>query len=146
RETCLKGGESGPAVVPGKSEESLLIELVSGLNPESVMPKKGSKLTSAQIAVLRAWIDQGVHWDEGVSFGRLPPVNLKPASPVLPVGTDAFASHNAIDMILDPYFAAHKVTVGPIVDDRIYARRVYLDIVGLLPPPEELENFVADRA
>ncbi|MCI0535032.1 MAG: DUF1549 domain-containing protein [Verrucomicrobiales bacterium] len=146
RETFLKGGESGPAVVPGKSEESLLIELVAGLNPESVMPKKGSKLNSSQIALLRAWIDQGVRWDDGVNFGKLPPMNLKPANPVLPVGSDAFASRGAIDMILDPYLTSHGYKPGPPVDDRVYARRVYLDIIGLLPPPAELERFVADEA
>src|SRR4051812_22154465 len=51
RETVLKGGDSGPAMVPGKSEESLLIELVSGLDPDNVMPKKGSKLTKEQVSL-----------------------------------------------------------------------------------------------
>src|SRR3989449_11438672 len=59
RETLLKGGDSGPAVVPGKSAESLLIALVQGFDPDSVMPKKGSRLTVEQVGVLRAWIDQG---------------------------------------------------------------------------------------
>src|SRR5919197_1233164 len=45
RETLLKGGESGPAIVPGKSEESRLIELVAGLDPDGVMPQKGKRLT-----------------------------------------------------------------------------------------------------
>src|SRR5690606_16889708 len=48
RETFLKGGDSGPAVIPGKSGESLLVEMVSGIDPDIVMPQKGSKLTSAQ--------------------------------------------------------------------------------------------------
>src|SRR5213082_3515618 len=63
RATFLKGGESGPAVLPGKSAESLLISLVQGFDPDSVMPKKGSRLTAEQICLLRAWIDQGVSWD-----------------------------------------------------------------------------------
>src|SRR5437773_1766223 len=58
RETIFKGGDSGPAIAVRKSEESLLIELVSGLDPDNVMPKKGSKLTKEQVALLRAWIDQ----------------------------------------------------------------------------------------
>jgi hypothetical protein len=78
RETLLNGGQSGPVVVSGKSAESLLIELVSGLDPDNVMPQKGSKLTREQVALLRAWIDQGLPWDEGVSFGRIPPINLLP--------------------------------------------------------------------
>src|SRR5215831_12270504 len=62
RETLLKGGDSGPAVVAGKSTESLLIALVQGFDPDNVMPKKGSRLTPEQIGVMRAWIDQGLTW------------------------------------------------------------------------------------
>ena len=96
RETFLQGGDSGPAIVPGKSEDSLLIELVMGFDPDSVMPKKGSKLKPEQIALLRGWIDQGAKWDAGVSFGKLPPINLKPATPALPVGVEALVSRNAV--------------------------------------------------
>ena len=59
RDTLLKGGESGPAIVPGRSEESRVIELVAGFDPDSVMPQKGKRLTPEQISLLRAWIDQG---------------------------------------------------------------------------------------
>ena len=66
RETLLKGGDSGPAVVVGKSADSLLIALVQGVDPDEVMPKKGSRLTPEQIGLLRAWIDQGLaRWDAG---------------------------------------------------------------------------------
>ena len=118
REAFLKGGDSGAPVVAGKSEESLVIELVMGFDPDAVMPKKGSKLKPAQIAVLRAWIDQGAKWDDGVSFGKLPPLNLQPATPALPVGADAFVSRNSIDMILDGYHAKHAANPGKAVDDR----------------------------
>src|SRR6478672_9037720 len=53
RETLLKGGESGAAVVSGKSDQSYLIELVSGLDPDNVMPRKGKKLTAEEIGLLR---------------------------------------------------------------------------------------------
>lgn len=97
RETLLKGGDTGPAVVPGKSADSLLIELVQGFDPDSAMPKKGGRLTPDQISVLRAWIDQGVKWDANVSFGRLEPNNLKPRRPEIPAGPkDA----NPIDLLL----------------------------------------------
>src|SRR2546421_10678472 len=78
RETLIKGGESGPAIVPGKSEESHLIELVAGLDPDSVMPQKGKRLTPGEIGLLRAWIDQGAPWDAGISFAKPPPVNPVP--------------------------------------------------------------------
>ncbi len=73
RESLLRGGDTGPAVVPGQSSESFLIELVSGLEPDMVMPKKGSRLTGDQIGLLRAWIDQGAVWDPGVTFARAAP-------------------------------------------------------------------------
>jgi len=147
RETLLSGGQSGPAVVSGKSAESYLIELVSGLDPDNVMPQKGSKLTREQVGLLRAWIDQGLSWDEGVSFGRMPPINLHPRKPELPaISARAARTRNPIDLILLPYFAAQKFAPDKPVSDAVFARRVYLDVLGLLPPREELEDFVADRS
>ena len=142
RETALKGGDSGPAVLPGKSAESLLIALVQGVDPDNFMPRKGSRLTAEQIGLLRAWIDQGAPWDAQVTFGRVEPVNLKPRLPAIPAATKAA---NPIDRFLEPCFAAHKIQPPKPVTDRLFARRAYLDVIGLLPPPEELEAFVADR-
>src|SRR5215208_4854587 len=84
RETVLKGGDNGPAIVPGSSEVSELVALVAGLDPENVMPQKGSRLTPQQIGILRAWIDQGATWAPGVSFARAAPRNLERRRPVLP--------------------------------------------------------------
>jgi len=144
RETLLKGGDSGPAVVIGKSAESYLVELVSGLDPDNVMPQKGSKLTPTQVGVLRAWIDQGLAWDDGVSFGKVPPVNLKPPEAKIPAGRQALASVNAIDLLLKSYYREHQVLPQPSVPDRVFARRVYLDVIGLLPTQAELESFIID--
>ena len=142
-ETLLKGGDSGPALVPGKGAESLVVERVMGFDPDSVMPKKGTKWTREQVALLRAWIDQGAKWDAGVSFARPEPANLKPRRPELPKRQNRRA--NPIDVLLEPYFAAHQFKVPKPVDDRVFARRVYLDVVGLLPPPEALRKFVTAR-
>src|SRR5437867_505367 len=86
RETVLKGGDSGAVIVPGNSAESLLVALAAGIDPDNVMPKKGSRLTQEQVGVLRAWIDRGATWDSGVSFGRLEPANLKPRLAQIPAG------------------------------------------------------------
>jgi mono/diheme cytochrome c family protein len=142
RETALKGGDSGPALLPGKSADSLLIALVQGVDPDNVMPKKGSRLTAEQIGLLRAWIDQGAPWDAQVNLGRVEPVNLKPRLPAIPAATKAA---NPIDRFLGPYFAAHNIRPPKPVTDRLFARRAYLDVIGLLPPPAELEAFVSDR-
>src|SRR4051812_28894074 len=103
RETLLKGGESGPAVVAGKSEQSYLIELVSGLDPDNVIPRKGKKLTGEEIGLLRAWIDQGLAWDSDTFFGKKPPVNFTPHRPELPPARGGL--NNPIDRILGSYFA-----------------------------------------
>jgi mono/diheme cytochrome c family protein len=142
RETLLKGGDSGPAAVVGKSQESHLIELVSGLDPDNVMPKKGKRLNAAQVGLLRAWIDQGLPWDASVSFARPAPLNLAP--PAAKVGIDLHSPSNPIDQILEPYFKSHGVKPPRVVEDRVFARRAYLDTIGLLPPKAELEAFLAD--
>src|SRR3954468_874127 len=142
RETFLKGGESGPAVVEGKSGESLLIEMVSGLDPDNVMPQKGSHLSSTQVGLLRAWIDHGMPWDKEITFAKPPAVNLKPREVPLP---GAGPAENPIDRLLQPYFAAHRVRLSNPVEERVFARRAYLDVWGLLPAPEELDKFVADK-
>src|SRR5437867_9661379 len=97
RETILKGSDSGVAVVPGKSAESLLIALVQGVDPDNIMPKKGSRLTPEQVGLLRAWIDQGLQWDSKITFGRLEPMNLKPRRPTIPSGAE---NANPIDRFL----------------------------------------------
>jgi len=143
RETLLKGGETGPAAVPGKSAESYLIELVMGFDPDNTMPKKGSRLSREQVGVLRAWIDQGLKWDQAVTFARAEPGNLNPRRPELP---SARSETNPVDRLLAPYFAAHQVKPAKPVDDRVFARRVYLDAIGVLPPPDKLEAFVRSKA
>ena len=143
RELLVKSGDNGPAVLAGKSAESYLIELVSGLDPDNVMPVKGSKLTTTQVGLLRAWIDQGMKWDDAINFGKKPPVNLHPRVVELP--TVKRGLENPIDRLLAPYFAQHQIKPGKPVDDRAFARRVYLDVVGLLPSPQEIEQFLSDK-
>jgi hypothetical protein len=143
RESLLQGGDSGAVVKPGKSGASLLIELVSGLDPDNVMPKKGTRLTPEQVGLLRAWIDHGLPWDAGLTFARPAALNLAPPAPKAEVS--ASSSLNPIDQILAPYFAAKKVKAGAVVEDRIFARRVYLGALGLLPPAEELEAFIREE-
>src|SRR5437868_6100363 len=124
-EAFAKGGDSGAPIVSGKSAESLLIELVSGLDPENVMPKKGSKLKTEQIALLRAWIDQGAAWPSEISFKKAPVNNLHPRKPEPPPVKNG--AGNPVDRFLAP--TVPQITSSPLVDDRVFARRVYLDVV-----------------
>ena len=141
REQLLDGGDTVASVVIGKSAESYLVELVSGIDPDNVMPQKGSKFTPEQVGLVRAWIDQGLEWEEGANFAKAPVLNLKPRRPELP-GPEG---GHPVDRLLKPYFAKHSVETVKVVSDRIFARRVYLDTIGLLPSVEELEVFVASK-
>lgn len=142
RASLVKGGDTGPAAVPGHGADSLLLAMVSGVLPDDVMPKKGKKLTPEQCGVIRAWIDQGMAWDADVTFGPVAAKNLTPRLPEVPAGKH---EDNPVDRFMDVYFAAHGIKPRRVVSDRVFARRVYLDTIGLLPPPEELEAFVASR-
>jgi hypothetical protein len=133
------------AVIPGNAAKSALIERVTSMDPEQRMPLKGKALTEKEVAVLRAWIDEKVPWQEGFSFvagGYLAP--LKPRRPTLPPARDG--RNNPIDRILDAYLVPHKVPQPAGIDDAAFLRRVSLDVVGLLPAPEQLRAFLADRA
>ena len=141
REAFLKGGETGPGALIGKSGESLVVEAVAGIDRDLIMPKKGTRWTAEQVGLLRAWIDQGAAWPAGLTFRKPPPENLHPRAVLLP---DRPLVH-PIDHLLGAYFAEKSLPFPPAVDDARFARRVYLDLVGLLPTREQLDGFLADR-
>jgi mono/diheme cytochrome c family protein len=138
RDLLLEGGDTGAAIVPGRSADSLLVTLVAGLDPELVMPQKGSRLSDEQVGILRAWIDQGAPWPEGITFARSSPRNLAARAPALPA-----TSRPPVDALLEPYFATHGVQVSQ-VSDAAFIRRASLDVIGLLPDPERVRAYVAD--
>ncbi|MEO7318372.1 MAG: DUF1549 domain-containing protein, partial [Chthoniobacteraceae bacterium] len=141
RAAFLKGGETGPGAVVGKSAASYVVELVAGIDLENVMPKKGTKWTAEQVGVLRAWIDQGAVWPASVTFAKPPPENLHPRAVALAEGQG-----NPIDRLLAPYFGAHQIAPPEPVSDRVFARRVYLDTIGLLPSGTQVDEFATDSA
>ena len=143
REGVLTGGSVHPGVVPGSSAKSYLLKLVQGDVPGEVMPARGPRLTPAEVGLLRAWIDQGVSFGNGKTALWTPP--LAPRHPKLPLALPGSRLTNPVDRLLQPYFAANKITPPALADDRTFARRVSLDTIGLLPPPEELNAFVRDR-
>jgi hypothetical protein len=135
----LRGGQSGAAIVQGSSEQSLLIRRVAGLK-SPVMPLNGAPLTAAEIEVLKAWIDQGAEWRAQPGEGT-PPVSLALDPPKIPAGSPA----NPIDILLEAYFRNHGITPPPLVSDEVFLRRVYLDLWGLLPTPNERAQFLENR-
>ena len=140
-EGLLKGGDTGGAIVPGNSAKSLMIELVSSDDLEMLMPRRGKRWTPEQVGLLRAWIDQGAKWPPGLTFAKPAPENLAPRKVEAPAGEG-----NPVDRVLAAYFAEHGVKLSEPVADAAFARRVYLDTIGLLPSAEQLDTFEKNTA
>ncbi|QDU19800.1 PSD1 and planctomycete cytochrome C domain-containing protein [Urbifossiella limnaea] len=153
RESILKGGDSGPALVPGKTATSLLLKAVryDGLE----MPPTG-KLPADEIAILTRWVEAGAYWPATAARPVVPPEvgvltperlrhwawqPVKATDPPAPAG--AGAGH-PIDRFVLTTLAAKGLKPAPPADRRTLVRRATLDLLGLPPTPEEVEAFVAD--
>lgn len=147
RATLVAGGDSGPAVVPGKSGESLLVELVSGKDPDRVMPAQGTRLSDTEVKTVARWIDAGAPWPAGVSFAR-PAVDENLAlAPVKPPPSAAGADFaNPIDRFVAGYLDGRQLEFARPVDDHTFIRRVHLDVTGLLPSAGAVQAFLDDQA
>ena len=137
--TKLESGST--AVVPGKLEESELIDRINNEDPELRMPpaKSGKKLTAAQIAVLRRWVEQGAKTSTHWAFE--PPV--KPAAPS--VKNESWPG-NTIDRFILARLEAEGLSPAPEAAKTTLIRRVTLDLTGLPPTLEQVDAFLADRS
>ena len=159
RAGALEGGAKGPALVPGRAEDSRLFRMVAGLD-EPAMPMGGEELTDAEVAALRAWIDQGAHWDAGgatpaavalaaLEGGELPPgardywAFRRPARAPVPV---AGAFTHPVDRFLEAARREAGVAAAPPADRPTRLRRAYLDLTGMPPTPAQADEFLADTA
>lgn len=144
KDMVFKGGESGPIIVPGVPSESEMIRRITlPRDHEDVMPSKGKKLSEEEIAVINLWVEKGAPWPDGAENQSVFRVaKLEPRMPALPRASNNL--RNPVDLWVNDYFKKNKVSWTSIVDDRTYLRRIYLDIIGLLPTPEELQAFSKD--
>jgi mono/diheme cytochrome c family protein len=160
---ALKGGDSGePAIVPGNSLKSHLIQLVSSNDPEQAMPPKGERLKPEEIARLQKWIETGAHWQDKTAVAA--------SQPIIAVAADAKIS--TADRQFWSFAPPRQVDPAPVknsgwprtrVDQFILAkleerglepsseaprgvliRRLTFDLTGLPPTPEEVEAFTSD--
>jgi mono/diheme cytochrome c family protein len=148
---AFRNGEHGPAIIPGKSAESQMIQLVAGVNPDMLMPQKGERLTSEQIGLLRAWIDQGAKWPDGLDpASYLAKRNhwafKGPVRPALPEVKDKKWVRNAIDRFVLARLEKEKLRPSPEADRITLIRRLSLDLTGLPPTIAEVDAFLADRS
>jgi hypothetical protein len=145
RESLIAGSENGVVVEPGNAEDSLLFEAILSDDKSDRMPPKGPRLAADQVEIIRKWIDGGLTWEPGFTFGKEayePP--LKPRKPELPPVTEG--RDHPIDRFIDRYFAEEKITRPQPVSDATFIRRLTLDLTGLLPEPAAVDAFIADTA
>lgn len=144
KEAIMKGGEDGVVVIPNHPDKSEIIRRISlPKGDKEAMPTKGKRLTEREIKLLTFWIEKGAKWPDGKMKSIYRVAELAPRTPAVPSPTADLTK--PVDLFVNAYFQKNKIAWKPVVDDRIYIRRVYLDIIGLLPPPEKIDAFVADR-
>ena len=140
RDDLMKGGATGPAIVPGQGEDSLLVAKMEGKKGMR-MPPSGPPVDAAVIERIRLWIDQGAKFEGSTSISdRIAP--LAPRTPAVPGGS----APNPVDRFIGAYFAAKSVKSPKLVSDALFARRAWMDITGLPPTPEELRDFEQSKA
>jgi Protein of unknown function (DUF1553)/Protein of unknown function (DUF1549)/Planctomycete cytochrome C len=147
-EFVRRGGESGRAIEPGASGESLIIDRVTAVEGSDRMPpeSEGVPLSAAEVATLRTWIDQGAHAppeptpeDPRRHWAYQPPVR-----PGIPRVTGPAGMRNPIDAFLSAGYVAKGLKPSPLVSRDLWLRRAFLDLIGLPPTREERKAFLAD--
>jgi hypothetical protein len=151
----LKGGERGPAVIPGKAEQSLLIVAIRQHGDLKMPP--GGKLSDAKIATLTRWVAEGAAWpnEKGALGTRSGPITeqerrhwaFQPiADPPVPKVHDGAWPLTDVDRFILAHLEAQGLKPVPSADKRTLIRRVTFDLTGLPPTPEEIHAFLADNA
>lgn len=128
-------------VVAGKVSESEIVERILSADKDEVMPPGGpeKRLKPEEVAVLRRWIEQGAAWRDHWAFG--PPVKV-----ATPVVKNAGWARNAIDLFILKSLEDRGLNPNGEADKRALVRRVSIDLTGLPPTPDEVEEFLADSA
>ncbi len=135
-----EGMFSAKTVVPGKAAESELMVRIMAHDGAELMPpaKSGKKLSAAQIATLKTWIDQGAIWSSHWAF-------TAPVRPAVPeIRNPKVEIRNPIDAFVAERLIREKLTQSPPADKATLIRRLSLDLTGLPPTPEEVAAFLKD--
>ena len=155
RESTLKGGDTGPAVVPGDLDKSLLIQAVRYLKEDMQMPpKKQGKLSDSQIADLETWVKMGApdprtgtnlasnKQDTSKKHWAFQPLT----GPVVPKPANSQWVANPIDAFILAKLDQNRLKPSPKADQRTLLRRISLDLTGLPPTPAEMDRFLTDSS
>ena len=168
RAALLAGGDTGPALVEGKPEDSMLLKAIGHTDPDLKMPPKGGKLDESSVLILTEWVKAGAPWpqehnadppkataggktrrgqgqitDGDRQWWAFQPV--RPITPPIPRDPGA-ALANDIDRFLIARLEQEQITPAPPAGRAALIRRVTFDLTGLPPSPEDVAGFVSDPA
>jgi len=149
-EAILRGGDSGPAIVPGRPDESRLIRAVRHTDEEFQMPPE-TKLADSQIADLARWVEMGAPFpatEQTAATRHRDPNHWSfqpPAEQPLPDVKNAAWARSPIDPFILARQEAAGIAPASPADARTLLRRLTFDLTGLPPTPEEIDAFLADR-
>jgi mono/diheme cytochrome c family protein len=137
-----KRKDGGPAIIPGKPDESPLVQRIESKDEKKVMPppEAHKTLKPQQMKLLRRWIAEGAEYQEHWAF-------IAPQRPAVPkIRKPQSAIRNPVDAFIQARLATEGLALSPEADGPALIRRAALDLTGLLPTPEEVAAFVADKS
>lgn len=148
--SALAGGDSGAVIDPGDPEASLLVDYISGDEPQ--MPKRGKKLTEAEVDLIRAWIAAGAKWPQGRQLADKFLVDqdwwslAKLTRPELPQlnAEDAARVRTPVDAFILAKLSEQGLAMSAEADRRTLIRRLSFDLTGLPPSMEQIAAFEND--
>jgi hypothetical protein len=141
REGLFRSAEGITVVVPGKPDESELVERISSDDPELRMPpaKSGSRLSPDQVKLITRWVAEGAEWKGHWAY-------LSPVRPRAPEMKSDRAAAGMIDRFVRERAAAAGLEPSPRADARTLVRRLSFDLLGLPPLPSDVEQFEHDKS
>ena len=144
RAFLLKGGVSGPALLPGRAKASLLVQRALGLDCKPRMPLGFAPFSPERMTKLTAWIDQGAIWPDSANAKHW--AYIRPVLPKTPVVKNKSWVRSPIDAFVLTRLEREKLVPAPEAAKEILLRRVSLDLTGLPPSPKEIDAFLADTS
>jgi hypothetical protein len=156
RAAAMKGGETGPVIVPGNSEQSLLVRRILGLDGDDRMPKDGDALPAAQVALIRSWIDQGAPWPATAADAAVPAPAADPEPkhwayrvpqrPALPEVRNTKWVRTPLDRFVLARLEKEGLEPSAEAPLETLVRRVSLDLTGLPPSLQEMDRVASEAA
>lgn len=127
------------AIVPGNAAASQLLQRVSSSDPDLQMPPDGDRLSAADTATLKQWIEEGAEWQQHWAYRPL-------SRDTVPTVKDNSAVRNPIDSYVVAELDRQQIAPSATADRYTLIRRLHYDLTGLPPTPAEVEVFVQDQS